>query len=87
MFELKCQGNASYFRALEDNEFKGKTCKANISKGKACSGKACSGKACNDNACKDNACSGVECKGNACNVREMHVWAEMSGQGIIGQGT
>jgi hypothetical protein len=55
MFRQKFQGNASYFRALEDNESKGKKCKADISKGKARSGKACKDNACNGEACKDNA--------------------------------
>jgi hypothetical protein len=69
MFGLKCQGNASYFRALEDNEFKGKTCKANISKGKACSGKAYKVNDCNGEACKDNAYTD-----NAVGVMHVMVW-------------
>jgi hypothetical protein len=43
------------------------------------------GKVCNDNACKDNA--GRIMHGMVWNVREMHVWEEMLGQGIIWQGT
>jgi hypothetical protein len=38
------------------------------------------GKECNDNAYKDNDLM-------VWNVREMHVWAKISGQGIIWQGT
>jgi hypothetical protein len=59
---------------------KGKTCKANRSKGMSCSGKAYKvnasyGEACNNNSYNDNG------------VRVMHVWAEMSGETIIYQGT
>jgi hypothetical protein len=59
---------------------KGKTCKAKISKGKAFSGKEY----------KVNACNGEACKYYSYNdngVRVMHVWAVMSGESIIYQGT
>jgi hypothetical protein len=59
---------------------KGKTCKANRSIRMECSGSAY----------KVNACIGKECKYNSYNdngVRVMHVWAEMSGESIISQGT
>jgi hypothetical protein len=59
---------------------KGKTYTANISKGMTCSG----------NAYNVIACNGQACKGNSYNdntVRVMHVWAEMSGESIISQGT
>jgi hypothetical protein len=59
---------------------KGKTCKANRSKGMACSGKAYKVKACYGEACQINSY-------NDNTVRVMHVWAEMSGEGIISQGT
>jgi hypothetical protein len=75
---------------IEDSAFKGNTYKGNTSKGKACSGKACkanlcNGKVCNNNACNDNAVRIMHVM--VWNVREIHIWAEISGQGTIWQGT
>jgi hypothetical protein len=59
---------------------KGKVYKNNLSKGITYSGKAY----------KVNACNGQACYGSLYyhnNVRVMHVWAEMSGESIIYQGT
>jgi hypothetical protein len=81
MFGQKYQDKASHCKALEDNAFKGKARKRDISKCKACSIKACKVKACNGKACKDNAVMIIHVK--LWNVREMHVWAYMSGKGII----
>jgi hypothetical protein len=47
--------------------------------------KACNGNACQDNTYKDSAVRIMHVI--VWNVREMHVWAEISGQSIIWLGT
>jgi hypothetical protein len=90
MFVQKYQGKASYGRVLVDNAIKAKSGKGIVSKGKTFSGKACKVTACHGKVCTYNAYKDKHVRimhVAVWNVREMHVWAEMSGECIIGQVT
>jgi hypothetical protein len=85
-------------KTCRGNGYKGKSFKAKASKGKALENNAYIDKACRcGKSSKGNACYGKACKVMVrhvrtrsvilMDVREMHVFAHMSGQGIIGKCT
>jgi hypothetical protein len=91
-----CKEKVSKDNASKDNCFKGKAYKGNKYKGNACCGNECDGKAVKGNTQNGNSCNGkldvmvrhiMVWYLRVSRVMKMHIWAEMSGECIIGKCT